>query len=239
MPELTEFEDLEAAGFLVVTAPSMQVVTLEVGGVDSDGISFRYTGLRDNLPATYNNTVYLWQDHGVSWDSEPIASTTLSRDRASGSGRVYATITEDEYTLGYAVGAAAETTQVYRNQAASAYLPSSRDPLQYVYESTQLTFLSVQSGTINLSYRALGGWRPKTDGAWAGVWRGNASYTVPPITDTPTAIPTDSDRGNFSLFTDIGRGNTYTVALFARGWDPKNAPDQNVMMATVTFTAPE
>lgn len=226
---------------LLATATTERHVKLEVTDVSADTVTVHFTGLPNNDPNKYSNYSAIWQGPGAGYDGRaPKGTFAFGPDYHDPVGEFTfdkLTITTDDYTVGYAVGAEQDTGQKYGNVCATAYIPSgASDPKDCTYQSLILEMGRVGSTSVSVKFSAPDNYNAKLDGAWIGIWRDQASYFTVPAKAAKADIDGSSGTVTINGF-PLGVGNKYTIAMFATGWneDPSKRP-KTTMAATVTFT---
>ena len=224
---------------------SRAAVTLQVNFVGGTLINVGYTTPNGNNPAGFGNTLHLWPStaDAVPWNREPEASAVVLGTSSQGDQNLLdVSITDGAYLIGYAVGPA-RTPPVwspYSGVVATAFIPPATGGsanANYAYASAALDLRFV--GSVSLVYRFafLSGFRARSSGAWVGLWTGaTTSYAVPP--DWSAAIRSDSEAGVSGL-NDIRivRNGTYTLGLYAEGYDADPAKlDLTRLAASLTFS---
>ncbi|PAV10656.1 hypothetical protein ASJ81_01685 [Methanosarcina spelaei] len=219
-----------------------QNVTLDIiPGSTGDTVTIDYVTPNSNQPGKFGNCVYLWQaGDTVPWGDEPQQHQAINGTSRQGSV-VFNNLDmgKNDYIIGYAVGGETDNFIKYGNVCATAYLPqgSQKDTSKIQYFSTKIA-PQVNRTSINVNFNVTPGVLPKTNGAWAALWRSKTNPYLNPIYDQVSAVPIDGDEGSVT-FNDVTlvTGVTYTLAFMMSGWNEKtNKPTcQTAIAAVSTF----
>jgi hypothetical protein len=199
------------------------------GGITPTQIVFQYATPPGNQPATYGNTVFLWQTSGavVPIGVTPLASARIAGNQPNGSGVVNARLMALPYLLAYATGPRVE------NVCAVVLIPVS-GPTQG--QAPAITVEAFGATWLTYGYSLPAGTQPASDGHWVGIWRGQASglYSVPPLAFVPVAQDMSTGQGVIDGLALLV-GSQYTLGYFAGGYDA-TAPSQTALACSYTFT---
>ncbi|MEN6328611.1 MAG: hypothetical protein ABFD18_20685 [Syntrophomonas sp.] len=212
---------------------------LDVTFVTANTIGLKCNTMPGNHPNDYANLVAIWQNaESIPWGTDPIKTMTCTENTPS-FDMVFPglDITNNSYIVGYAVGSELVKGQKYGNICATAYIPAIGDASAYPAFSPSLKVTYIGTNSVAVDFVLPSGQTPQTNGAWIGIWPAEqASYNNPPR--AANSIQVDSYAGTaFINGIKIGRGLTYTVALFTSGWGGGTGPNNQHMMAcSVTFT---
>jgi hypothetical protein len=217
-----------------IAGASQRFTTLNVDFVTADEIGVTYDLMPAPRPNDADAVVALWQGTQIPWDGAPLATHAIGSQQHGSQSFTGLTVGRVPYIIGLAVGPLQADTQKARNVVASACIPNEDDPA--VTDCDSLTLKFVGATSVALQFSCLAGFRPQTNGAWVGIWRGEAaSYFRPP--DASAAIKVDTNFGivainNFA----IGMGLIYTIGLFTTGWaDDPIVRHQKVLVSSLTF----
>lgn len=220
----------------LIDAPVQRSTTLQVDFVTADQIGVTYDMMPGTRPQDTGALVAIWQDADlIPWENPPLATQPIGSQQHGSLSFGGLTVQSNQYIVGLLVGPTKTDTQKARNTAASAFIPNDKDPP--VPRASFLTLKFVGTNSVAVQFNCLGGYRAQTDGAWMGIWRGEAaSYFQPP--DAVAQVRIDSNFGTvaFNNF-PIGIGLTYTIGFFNSGWsDDPTQRNQKVLSCSLTFT---
>ena len=213
---------------------------LSIDYVTADVIGVSYATMAGNQPNTYGNYIALWQNtESIPWNTEPLKMQSIDTNTPAGSTNFTGlTVTNNSYIIGYAVSPSLEgDRQKQGNICATGYIPASGQANQYPAFAPSLQMQHVGVNSIAVGFNLPSGVLPQTNNAWIGIWRSQqGSYNNPPLASNNIQVNASSGTA-FINSIEIGRGLTYTVALFTSGWKGANSPsDQHPMACSVTFT---
>ncbi len=223
--------ELSSAAPASVGAVGSQSYTTSIGvlNVSPNLIAFGYDTPPGNQPATYGNTVFLWQTASPALPpTTPLASARIAGNLPTGSGAIHAQVTQQGYLLGYATGP--DTCNV----CATAFIAPGGQVNQ---ESPDITPASVTPTLVVFAYTLPAGVRPAACGHWVGLWQGaspNMLYQVPPLAFVPVQQDASSGDGVLQNVA-IRRGAQYTLGYFAGGYAHAR-PSQTTLACSTTFT---
>ncbi len=221
---------------IISSAQNTLVLTL----LNDTNLQVDYNTLSGNMPQTYGNYLAIWQDNqGVIPYNQTAQNTTpVSGNTQAGSTTFPVTsLNVNGYVVAFAVGKQLTApAQTYGNACSTAFLPPGSGPV--IYTPGSLSYNSNGSNNLNLNYALPVGDMPSANGAWVGLWNGTlASYTSAPTAGAAAITSASSSGVAFINGISLGRGATYTAALFTSGWNA-STPAASVltsMAATVTF----
>jgi len=222
---------------LKLATTSSRLTTFKADFVSADQVIVSYNCIPGNQPATYGNYLAIWQNSGpVPYNTEPMKTIQIERNTPDGS-QVFdgLNLENNNYVIGYAVGPLLNQGQKAGNVCSTVFLPNAnKDEQVDLAANLSLEFVGVN--VVAFKYRLPDGCQPKSNGAWAGIWRSSqASYNNPPL--DKIAVPIDNESGSISFSNvSIGIGLTYTIGFFMSGWNDGNSPDQKPMACSLTFT---
>jgi hypothetical protein len=231
--------DVSVRAGLGEETPILLVNTIKVTLVRPTLISVQYELLPDNQPSTYGNFVALWQNNRVPWDNPPLKTFPIPTNSQHGTASFTGiTVTSNPYIVGLSVGPARQDAQKYGNVCSTASI----NPIGNNFQSS-LAPVDIQPNSLIIEYSLPPGARPLTNGAWLGLWTGQAgSYTTPPDVKNGIVQPDANQPAGTISFNNIelGAGDTYTVCLFTTGWnnDPRNLA-MKAMAAELSFVVPK
>lgn len=226
-----------------LTNASSATTKLDITLVTADTIGLSYNTMSGNQPNSYGNYVALWQNTDtIPWNNDPLKVQNIDTNTQSGS--MFFTglsVTNQSFIIGYAVGSKLNggSQQQHGNICSTASIPALSSPGNDSYPTftPSLQILYVGPNSVAVQYNLPKRITPQRNGAWGGIWRSElASYKNPPMASN--SITLDAETGSL-VFNNIsiGRGLTYTIALFTSGWSGGNSPNiQTAMACSVTFT---
>lgn len=243
----------DAQGLLIPATAPFEVVAKSAVGVSINVVAgtlvnVEYTTPNGNDPARFANMLYVWSvsDDTVPWNRTPETRSPVIGNAPQGDQNITnVSITDGAYLVGYAVGPAEGSPpswSPYRAVVASAFIPpvtGDSSTAAYTDAAADLDLRFVGSTSLAYGFSFLSGFRAASSGAWAGLWQGAAaSYTIPPV--WAAAIQEDTNTGVAGLNgIRIVRNGTYTLGLFAEGYDPSSSKlDLTRLAATLTFFMP-
>lgn len=202
---------------VALATPSLQTCSLIVENYTADTVSLKYNTLSGNQPATYLNSVMIWEASVIPWTVPPITSEQIPQNGQSGtfvmSGFV---ISNSQYIIGYAVGN--QVTDICATAQISA--GGLRAPANSVY----ISIASMDEESITVNYFTLSGYLPKAYGNWIGLWEGYASPFNAPKPLARMNVKSNANQGTVT-FTDLELkpGTVYTLVYFmganqGQGW---------------------
>jgi len=219
--------------------PVLLVNTIQVTQVRPTVISVKYELLPDNQPSTYGNFVALWQNSRIPWDNPPLKTFPIPTNSQHGTASFTGiTVTSNPYIVGLSVGPARQDSQKYANVCSTASI----NPIGNDFQSA-LAVVDIQPNSLTIDFRLPPGSRPLTNGAWLGLWTGQAgSYTTPPDVKNGIVQPDANQPAATVSFNNIelGAGAEYTVCLFTTGWNNNPASlVMKAMAAELSFVVPK
>ena len=219
---------------------------LSTSYVTADTIGVTYKTMPGNQPNSYGNYVAIWQNtNSIPFNAPPPLKRQKIDTNTPDGDMVFSDldVTNNSYIVGYSVGPelGGGNQQKQGNICATDFIPAigESDPTSPASRSfsPSLEMLHIGATSIAVQFDLPSGELPQSNGAWIGIWRaGQASHNNPP--EAKNDIQVDASSGSaFINDIKIGRGLTYTVALFTSGWCGPNAPSIQMPMAcSVTFT---
>jgi len=241
-----ETQNLTAQKVLVaLPTENALTTTLTISSVSADEIDVDYSTMPGNQPNTYGNFIAIWQNSdSIPWNTEPSQPIfSITSNTPSGSQpRLNLNLTANDYIIGYGVGPVLTSgnVQKYGNICATAYipkrLPDGTQPAGTIF-TPSVTNFNVGTTSVSFQFNLPEGLSPQTNGAWAGLWRGGSPsfFTATPIAAIPISPDTSSGRTAFSGVS-IGRGLTYTVAIFMSGYKSGGGSTQRALACSASFT---
>lgn len=215
---------------------SMRQTTIRVDYKTADEIGISFEFMPGTRPTDNGALVGLWQDQDqIPWEDEPLFTQATANQQKGSFAFKGLDLADNSYVVGLFTGPQKPSSQKNRNVVSQAWIPGAADPSTYASDSLSLVFVGPSS--LAVQFNCLAGFRAGSDGAWMGLWQGEAaSYHSAP--KYATRITQESNFGTAS-FNDIviGIGLTYTVGFFPSGWDDDAAKrDQKVLACSLTFT---
>ncbi|BAI76247.1 hypothetical protein AZL_d04210 (plasmid) [Azospirillum sp. B510] len=224
----------------MATVISTAKTTLALTLLDDATLQVDYNTLSGNMPQTYGNYLGIWQDNSgnIPYNQTAQNTSTVNGNTQAGSTTFpVSSLTTNGYVVCFAVGRQLTAPmQIYGNACSTAFLPPNSSTV--IYTPGSLTYNSNGSNNLNLNYALPVGDSPSTNGAWVGLWKGSlASYTSAPNVGAAAITSTSSSGIAFINGIALGRGATYTAALFTSGWNAATPASSllTTMAATVTF----
>lgn len=212
--------------------------SLKIDFAGADQISVSFDTMPGNQPNSYGNSIAIWQNQNtVPWNQEPLKVQAIDRNTPSGSMGFHGlNITNNSYIIGYMVGPYLDSGQKCGNVVSTAFLPAGENSEQQQDFESSLTLKFIGTTSVAFSFNMPSGVTPESNGAWCGIWRSSVpSYNNPPEAVIPVNINAQSGTLSFNDF-NIGLGLTYTIALFASGWNGGTSPRQTTMSCSLKFT---
>lgn len=209
----------------------------------SSRLMIDYRTLFRNRPNTYGNYIAVWQqpDSLIPWDDEPLIVKTINGDTPEGSMLVSElALTKHSYVLGYAVGPQlfAGSRQEYGNICTTTFISSLDNGLLKINQMTpSISILASRSDSVAINYMLPTNIKPKTNGAWIGLWESSvASYKNPPMASNNISEDVSSGFAFIDQL-ELPVDRTYVIALFMSGWggDNNSKHDQKAMACYITF----
>jgi len=221
---------------VISSAQSTLVLTL----LSDTLLQVDYNTLSGNMPQTYGNYLAIWQDNQgvIPYNQAAQNTSTVGGNTQAGSTTFpVSSLSTNGYVVCYAVGKQLTTPmQTYGNACSTAFLPAGSSTVTYTPGT--VSYNSNGTNNLNLNYALPVGDSPSTNGAWVGLWNGTLpSYTTAPTAGAAAITSTSSSGIAFINGITLGRGATYTAALFTSGWN-SSTPSSSVltsMAATMTF----
>lgn len=229
-------QQLESAA---ATSSSSQTI-LTVANVTADTIDVDYQTMPGNQPNTYGNFLAIWQNtDSIPWNSEPLKTFPIPTNTQAGSATFGdLNITSNSYIIGYAVGSTLSgAAQKYGNVCSTAYIPASGSSENADTFASSVENIKAGSTSASFDFVLPDGVTPKTNGAWAGLWRGAAPnlYGTAPLASVLLSPDVSSGRTAFNNVS-IGRGTAYTIAIFMSGYQSTGGSTQKALACSAGFT---
>lgn len=211
-------------------------VTVDV--LDAHNINVNYDTLPGNQPSTYGNYVSIWQNQNqIPFNQKPLASYPIKSNTQAGTLNVPGLdITVNSYIVGFSVGPVLSTGQAQGNVCSTVFIPTIGGGANVNTLST-LKIETIGSTSLSVKFTLPNGETPQANSAWIGLWESEvASYSNPPTSLNSISVNTSSGTAFINGIT-LGRGSTYTVALYTSGYssNPANL-GLTAMAATLTFS---
>lgn len=205
------------------SAPESEQIELNVQTTTSDSVTIAYAGINGNEPASFGNTIFVWEGTVVGWNDPPVATMAIDSDTTDGSVTISG-LTPDStpYTIGYAVSGSPSSVA-----STATILPDIPTPDT---DQTDISIISVGSSSVGVSYQLPAGTNPSANGHWVGVWEGSSidlGGSNRPITRTNISNSAPAGTVEISNF-NVLRGVQYTVGYFV-------GANQSELAAAVTF----
>jgi len=237
-----------AASALPFTVLQQQAVSIAADSLETSGFAFDFGAPQNNLPGTYNNTMFLWSSTDnppvmVPWFSAPMASQALSDGETSdqvspSAGNTFPT---GPYVLGFSVGPSVTSggSTTYPNVCATAMIPASWDTSKVQYFFPQLGVVSTSRNGVTFSYALPQGYIPMNSNTWIGMWRNMVplyNQSQAPLAFGQVNQPDSSGAQRVAVNPGLSPNTIYTAGLFTSGWS-KTAANlvTTAIAATVTF----
>ncbi|SFD59869.1 hypothetical protein SAMN05518672_102554 [Chitinophaga sp. CF118] len=237
-----ETQNLEAQKVLVaLTASDSLTTTINISNVSAEAIDVDYDTMPGNQPNTYGNFLAIWQNYDtIPWNTEPLKTFPVPTNTPSGSASFTGlNVNNNSYIIGYAVGSILNgSVQKYGNICATAFIPAaSSNGDQGTIFTPSISNFNIGSTSVSFQFELPDGITPQTNGAWAAIWKGgNPSYfSTTPLSAIPISPDSSSGRAAFNNVT-IGRGITYTVAIFMSGYNAAGGSTQRAVACSASFT---
>ncbi|MEC5142991.1 hypothetical protein [Chitinophaga sp. 212800010-3] len=231
---------METQTLVELTASTLYTTTLVVSNVAADSIDVDYTTMPGNQPNTYGNFLAIWQNAGsIPWNTDPLKTFPIPTNTPSGSANFGGLdINNSSYIIGYAVGPTLNPTgsvQKYGNICGTATIPEKSTGENTIFTSG-ISEIKVGTTSFSFQFDLPDGVLPQSNGAWAGVWRGEnpSYYSTPPQASIALTPNFSSGRAAFNNIS-IGRGQTYTVAIFMSGLQTGGSNTQRALACSATF----
>ncbi|NNA55331.1 MULTISPECIES: hypothetical protein [Pseudomonas] len=223
---------------LQAAAPTLIQTQVTAQVLDAHNINVNYDTLPGNQPSSYGNYIAIWQNQAqIPFNQTPLATYPVKSNTQSGTLNIPGLqITNNSYIVAYCVGPALTSGQAQGNACSTVFIPQTgQGPNVNVLSS--LSVANIGTTSLSINFILPNGETPQSNGAWIGVWEGNvASYSLPPTYLNAVTVNTNSGVA-FINNLNIGRGSTYTVALYTSGYssNPGNL-GLTAMAATLTFS---
>ena len=239
-----ETQNLEAQKVLVaISASESLTTTINISNVSAEEIDVEYDTMPGNQPNTYGNFLAIWQNYdSIPWNTEPLKTFPIPTNTPSGSAAFTGlNVNNNSYIIGYAVGPTLTATgnaQKYGNICATAFIPAaSATGDQGTIFTPSISNFNIGSTSVSFQFELPDGILPQSDGAWAAIWKGgNPSYfSTTPLSAIPISPDSSSGRAAFNNVT-IGRGTTYTIAIFMSGYNAAGGSTQRAVACSASFT---
>lgn len=234
-----------AAQKVLVAAPTENALTttLTISNVSADEIDVDYSTMPGNQPNTYGNFLAIWQNfNSIPWNTEPSQPIFyIQTNTPSGSAAFTGlNVNNNDYIIGYSTGpvlTAGGNVQKYGNICATAYIPKATEGGQGTIFTPAISGINVGSTSVSFQFDLPDGILPQTNGAWAAIWRGGnpSFYSSAPLSSIPLSPDFSSGRAAFNNVS-IGRGNTYTIAIFMSGYKSGGGSTQRALACSASFT---
>ncbi len=210
---------------------------IEITTITANSLDITYDTLSGNQPNTFGNQVVLWQNSNeIPFGTPPLQSKIIPSNTQAGSLNFDGLdLNNNSYIVGYAVGPTLNNpAQTYGNICSSSFIPAAGQPSPT--NNFEGTIVNVKPGTTSVSF-GLENFPNQIDlkgnGSWAAIWQAGApSYYARPL----SAVQITSNNGGAFNNVNIGRGLTYTIAIFMSGYNPTGNSNQETMAAAYTFT---
>lgn len=233
---------METLTLVELAASTIFTTTLNIANVSADSIDVDYTTMPGNQPNTYGNFLAIWQNSAsIPWTTDPIKTFPVPTNTPSGSATFGGlSVNNNSYIIGYSAGPILTPTgniQKYGNICASAFIPAASSGDGTIFTSG-ISAIKVGSTSVSFQFDLPDGLLPQSNGAWAGLWRGEnpAYYGTPPSTGFVAITPdVSSGRAAFNNVS-IGRGQTYTIGIFMSGFQASGGSTQRALACSATFT---
>jgi hypothetical protein len=224
---------------LQAAAPTLVQTQVTVKVIDSHNLNVSYDTLPGNQPSSYGNYVAIWQNQGqIPFNQTPLATYPIKANTQAGSINVpNLQITANSYIVAYCVGPALTTGQIHGNACSTVAIPSLNVGGPNVNVLTSMSIADIGTTSLAVNFILPNGETPQANGAWIGVWESSvASYSNPPNLLSAVLVNTNSGVA-FLNNINIGRGSTYTVALYTSGYSTNPGTlGLTAMAATLTFS---
>lgn len=224
------------------TSNSSEINKISIDYVTADVIGLSYHTLPGNMPNTLGNFVAIWQNqNSIPWNQEPLRTQPISTNTQAGSLAFtdLPSITNNSYILGYAVGPVKSDGPKYGNVCSTAFVPASSDNGEtfYQYFQSSIVLQHIGSTSLAIQFNLPDGYQAASNKCWLGLWRSSVpSYNNPPNHATPITLDSSFGTAAFNNIS-LGRGLTYSVALFMSGWLGQGQLNKQTAMAcSLTFT---
>ena len=230
----TEHQVLTAAAASLTT-------TLNVQTVAADAITLSFQTMPGNQPNTYGNFAGIWQNtDSIPWNTEPLKTIAIPNNTPSGS-LVFngLQVNNNSYIVGFSVGTTLTVTgniQKYGNICSTAFIPAIGGGANTLL-TPSITNILIGSTSVVFDFSLPDGITPQTNGAWAALWRGEnpAYYTTAPLSSINISPDQSSGTMGFSNVS-IGRGLSYTIAIFMSGYIAAGGSTQRALACSASFT---
>ncbi|HEV7878565.1 hypothetical protein [Bradyrhizobium sp.] len=190
--------------------------------VTANNLLLEFVGMPGNQPASYDNTVFLWQEPQIiPYAMPPLASQAIPINAESGTVDIgNLELVMQPYTAGYAVGP--EVTNV------CSWVSIAPDGTVTTTFQTSLQLFSLSAQMVSVQYETPAGCQPRAYGHWIGFWEGpSASHIIPPIASVQIAA--NNSRGNITLeVPNLLSGKACSVGYFM-------GQKQTTLAASCTF----
>jgi hypothetical protein len=226
--------------------PAPQTVVVNTTSVTATQISLKFDTPNGNQPNDFGNEVWIWQSgNQVPWTSEGKAQSVKVNTPSGDLSFTGLNVTTLSYIIGYAVGPKGDKDWPYPNVVASVYVPALGSGDVATDDATQqgdvfspsVDKVTFGATSLVVKYDMLSGYNPSKSGAYVGVWEGTAaSYSQKPKWYEPVSSKNSSGTVSFNNI-QILRGTSYTMGLFATGYDSDPSKlKQTALAATSTFS---
>jgi hypothetical protein len=232
---------METETLAKLTASAIYTTTLTITSVSADSIDVDYSTMPGNQPNTYGNFLSIWQNSAsIPWNTDPIRTIPVPTNTPSGSATFdKLTVNNNDYIIGYSTGPTLNpigNVQKYGNICSSAYIPQASTGESTIF-TPGITAIKVGSTSVSFEFDLPDGLLPQSNGAWAALWRGEnpSYYSTSPLSSVLLSPDISSGRSSFNNV-NIGRGLSYTIAIFMSGFQPTGSSTQRALSCSATFT---
>lgn len=223
-----------------LTATTLFTTTLKIQNVSADTVDLDYATMPGNMPNTYGNFLAIWQNTAsIPWNTDPLKTFSVPTNTPAGSATFGGlNLNNNSYIIGYATGptlTGSGNIQKYGNICATAFIPAgSSDGTIF---TPGISDIGIGTTSVSFQFTLPDGLLPQTNGAWAGLWRGEnpSYYGTAPTAFIPISPDASSGRTAFNNVS-IGRGLTYTIGIFMSGFQGGGGSTQRALACSSTFT---
>ena len=218
-------------------------VVLHLNYVGDNVLGIGYKTPSSNRPATYGNTLSLWEDsNNIPWTKDPTAVQPIDED-CNNSSVLFApesALTTTAYIVGYSLSPEKKDLCSLLKLKPTGNPGEPYSPIPS-YTTLSLKNVGPDGRSFLVQYSTLPGHEPSTNGAWIGLWDGNQL----PYESAGSLLayhPVRRDSGHGVVpFNDValGIGRSYTLAYFTSGWSQdRSALQTTALAATLGFQGP-
>jgi len=233
-------QQAQSQSLVELTASNTQTTKLSIFNVSADEIDVEYRTMPGNQPNTYGNFLAIWQNsNSIPWNTEPLKTFPIPTNSPNGSASFTGlSVGANSYIIGYSTGPVLTPTgnvQKYGNICATAYIPSPNQ--DDVIFTPAISGIKTGISSVSFQFDLPDGILPQTNGAWAGLWRGDNPnfYGVPPSNTISLSPDTSSGRTAFNNV-NLGTGLTYTIVIFMSGYQSGGGSTQRTAACSATFS---